>query len=161
MDSEAPTPTSSSFALPYAEPIAIVSAACRLPGHIQNPHQLWQFLQAGGIATSDVVPESRYNVAGHFDGSGRPGTLKTPGGMFIEDIDLGAFDAPFFHIGKSDAVSMDPQQRQLLEVVYECLENGGITMQGIDGDQIGCFVASYSAGESTLGTEAFKLSNQI
>ncbi|KFA70061.1 Atr6 [Stachybotrys chlorohalonatus IBT 40285] len=175
MDSEAPTPTSSSFALPYAEPIAIVSAACRLPGHIQNPHQLWQFLQAGGIATSDVVPESRYNVAGHFDGSGRPGTLKTPGGMFIEDIDLGAFDAPFFHIGKSDAVSMDPQQRQLLEVVYECLENGGITMQGIDGDQIGCFVASYSADwhemqsrhpasrapGTTAGTSRAILSNRI
>ncbi len=54
--------------------------------------------------------------------------------MFIEDIDLGAFDAPFFHISPSDAASMDPQQRQLLEVVYECLENGGITMEGIDGD---------------------------
>ena len=146
MDSEAATPTSSNFLSFCAEPIAIVSVACRLPGHVQNPHQLWEFLQAGGIARSDTVPISRYNVDGHFDGSGRPGTLKTPGGMFIEDIDLGAFDASFFHINKSDAVSMDPQQRQLLEVVYECLENGGITMEGIDGDEIGCFVASYAAG---------------
>ncbi|KAK1975925.1 hypothetical protein LZ30DRAFT_785922 [Colletotrichum cereale] len=121
--------------------------ACRLPGHATSPHKLWEFLQAGGIAVSDTVPGSRYNGAGHFDGSGKPGTMKALGGMYIEDIDPAEFDAPFFSISRADAVAMDPQQRQLLEVVYECLENGGITLEKISGEEIGCYVGSYSAGK--------------
>ncbi|WYZ35337.1 hypothetical protein EsH8_I_001613 [Colletotrichum jinshuiense] len=135
-----------SGALPTAaEPIAIVSVACRLPGHATSPQKLWEFLQAGGIAVSDTVPGSRYNSAGHFDGSGKPGTMKALSGMYIEDIDPAEFDAPFFNINRADAVAMDPQQRQLLEVVYECLENGGITLEKISGEDIGCYVGSYSA----------------
>ena len=70
--------------------------------------------------------------------------MRTPGGMFLEDIDLHAFDAQFFNTSRTDAIAMDPQQRQLLEVVYECLENAGITLEQVDGAQIGCFVGSYA-----------------
>ena len=128
------------------EPIAIVSAACRLPGHANSPHRLWELLQAGGIALSDAVPESRFDSAGHFDGSGKPGTLKALSGMFIEDIDPATFDAPFFNLTRADAIAMDPQQRQLLEVVYECFENGGIKLEKVSGQEIGCFVGSYTVG---------------
>jgi fumagillin biosynthesis polyketide synthase len=130
-----------------AEPIAIVSAACRLPGHISSPHKLWELLQSGGIAVSNNVPNSRFHGDGHFDGSGRPGTLKALSGMFIEDIDPARFDAPFFNLTKADATAMDPQQRQLLEVVYECFENGGVTIERVNGKQIGCFVGSYTVGK--------------
>jgi fumagillin biosynthesis polyketide synthase len=122
------------------EPIAIVSVACRLPGHANNPHRLWEL--------SNEVPNSRFSSAGHFDGSGRPGTLKALSGMFIEDIDPAVADASFFNLTRADAVAMDPQQRQLLEVVYECFENGGVPVERVSGKDIGCFVGSYTVGKT-------------
>lgn len=77
--------------------------------------------------------------------------MVSPGGMFIEDIDLHGFDAQFFNLNNAEAIAMEPQQRQLLEVVYECLENGGITLERISGKEIGCFVASYAVGEAPPG----------
>ncbi|KAG2003943.1 hypothetical protein GB937_009307 [Aspergillus fischeri] len=126
------------------EPIAIVSAACRLPGHVNSPHKLWELLQSGGIAVSNEVPKSRFSSEGHFDGSGRPGTMKALSGMFIEDIDPAASDASFFNLTRADAIAMEPQQRQLLEVVYECFENGGIPIEKVSGKQIGCYVGSLN-----------------
>lgn len=129
------------------EPIAIVSVSCRLPGHCMNPQQLWEFLINGGVATSNSPPESRFNIKGHFDGSRKTHTMISPGGMFIEDIDLQAFDAQFFNVNRADTIAMEPQQRQILEVVYECLENGGVTLESLNSKEIGCFVASYAVGK--------------
>lgn len=134
---------------PDPEPIAIVSTACRLPGHVNSPHKLWELIQAGGVAVSNEVPRTRFSGDGHFDGSGKPGTLKAMSGMFIEDIDPARFDAQFFNLTRDDAIAMDPQQRQLLEVVYECFENGGLPLEQINGSQIGCFVGSYASGENS------------
>lgn len=128
------------------EPIAIVSVACRLPGHASNPQKLWELLLLGKVASSQEVPLSRFDSAGHFDMSGKPGTLKALSGMFIEDIDPAVFDASFFNLTRADAIAMDPQQRQLLEVVYECFENGGISLERVSGTQTGCFVGSYTVG---------------
>jgi acyl transferase domain-containing protein len=127
------------------EPIAVVGMACRLPGHSNSPNDFWEFLERGGIAATDA-PESRFNLRTHHDGSKRPKTMRSPGGMFIEDIDPRDFDAGFFGVSRTDATAMDPQQRQLLEVVYECLENAGITMECLDGARIGCLVGSYAVG---------------
>lgn len=74
--------------------------------------------------------------------------MRSPGGMFLEDIDPQVFDAQFFGISRIDAIAMDPQQRQLLEVVYECLENAGLTLEDLDGASVGCFVGSYAVGMS-------------
>jgi acyl transferase domain-containing protein len=125
------------------DPIAVVGIACRLPGHSKNPKALWDFIQQGGIAPNEP-PSSRFNIHGHYDGSQKPLTMRTPGGMFLEDIDLQAFDAQFFNTSRTDAIAMDPQQRQLLEIVYECLENAGVTLDQVNGAQIGCFVGSYA-----------------
>jgi acyl transferase domain-containing protein len=128
------------------EPVAIVGFACRLPGHNRTPRALWSFLEQGGVA-SNVVSESRFNVKGHYDGSMKPGTMRPPGGMFIEDTELEVFDASFFEISRAEAISMDPNQRQLLEVIYEGLENAGIPLKSIDGAPVGCFVGSYASGK--------------
>ena len=126
------------------EPIAIVGMACRLPGDSNSPQALWDFIEQGGCATTGV-PESRFNLSGHFDASRKPNTLKSPGAMFLENIDLAEFDAQFFSISKQEAIAMDPQQRQLLEVVYECFENSGVTMKSVSGAAVGCFVASSTS----------------
>jgi hypothetical protein len=126
-------------------PIAVVGLACRLPGHIKNPKTLQTFLESGGIA-DHKPPPSRFNVKGHYDGSKKPHTMRSPGGMFLEDFEPHDFDAQFFNITTVDAVAMDPQQRQLLEVVYECLENAGAPLETVSGAKIGCFVGSYAVG---------------
>lgn len=76
--------------------------------------------------------------------------MRSPGGMFLENIDPKDFDAGFFNTSRVDAIAMDPQQRQLLEVVYECLENAGIPLERLDGAAVGCFVGSYSVGMFTM-----------
>ncbi len=72
--------------------------------------------------------------------------MKSPGGMFLEEIDPQNIDARFFALSQADAVSMDPEQRQLLEVVYEGLENAGISLQQLKSKTYGCFVGSYNSG---------------
>ena len=131
------------------DPIAVIGMACRLPGNSNSPQDLWAFLQQGGCARNEA-PESRFNLKNHFDGSRKPHTLRSPGGMFLENIDLREFDAQFFSISRQEAIAMDPQQRQLLEVVYECLENAGISLQALNGAPVGCFVGSSTNGILTL-----------
>ncbi|MCJ1384549.1 hypothetical protein MMC17_007666 [Xylographa soralifera] len=128
------------------EPVAVVGFACRLPGQIASPRALWEFLGKGGIA-SNSVPESRFNLKGHYDGSKKPGTMRPPGGNFLEGIELEVFDASFFEISRAKAISMDPNQRQLLEVIYEGLENAGTPLKTIDGAPVGCFIGSYASGK--------------
>lgn len=126
-------------------PIAIVGMACRLPGHCNSPQALWDFLERQGVAKNEP-PASRFNLSGHFDRHRRPATMKSPGGMFMEDVDPELFDGPFFNISKVDCIAMDPQQRQLLEVTYECLENAGMTLEVVNEKAIGCIVGANAVG---------------
>ncbi|KAL8683912.1 MAG: hypothetical protein Q9186_000123 [Xanthomendoza sp. 1 TL-2023] len=125
------------------EPVAVVGMACRLPGDSNSPAALWHFLERGGSADNEAPP-TRFNLKNHHDGSKKPKTMRSPGGMFLENINPRVFDAQFFGISRTDAIAMDPQQRQLLEVVYECLENAGLRMEELDGAKFGCFVGSYA-----------------
>lgn len=129
------------------EPVAIVGFACRLPGGNHTPQKLWDFLEDGGLAPN-TVPKSRFNIDGHYDGSLKPGTMRPKGGMFLaDDIDLAHFDAEFFGFSGADAIATDPNQRQMLEIVYEGLENAGITLGDVDGEPVACYVGSYATGE--------------
>lgn len=130
---------------PKQSPIAIVGLACRLPGNCNSPEDFWQFLLDGKIADTDP-PKSRFDIKGHYDGTGRQWTMRSPGGMFI-NADPRDLDAEFFGLSHSDATSMDPQQRQLLEVVCEGLENAGLTMESLKSRSYGCFVGSYASGQ--------------
>ncbi|KAM3497810.1 hypothetical protein MY10362_008850 [Beauveria mimosiformis] len=125
------------------EPIAVLGMACRLPGNSTSLKKLWDFLERGGIATNDT-PSTRFNLSAHHDGSKKPKTRRTPGGMFIEESDPRDFDAGFFGISGADAAAMDPQQRQLMEVVYECLENSGVPFEKLNSAQVACHVGSYA-----------------
>ena len=126
-------------------PIAVIGLACRLPGSCNNPDEFWELLENDRVAALKP-PETRFALHGHYDGSARPGTMVSPGAMFI-DADPRDIDAQFFSLSRSDAIAMDPQQRQLLEVVYESLENAGIPLQKLSGKAYGCFVGSYANGK--------------
>lgn len=142
---KAPTSSKSTRA---QEPLAVIGMGCRLPGDANNPHALAQLLKRGGVAHNEA-PDSRFHLHNHYDGSNKSNTMRSPGGMFLENIDPRHFDAGFFEVPTPDAIAMDPQQRQLLEVVYECLENSGVTLRRLSGAQIGCFVGSYAVGVFT------------
>ncbi|KAJ5971450.1 Acyl transferase/acyl hydrolase/lysophospholipase [Penicillium vulpinum] len=124
-----------------SNPIAICGMAMRLPGGISNDTQLWEFLLAKGDARSRV-PNTRYNVSSYHSKSGRHGTTKSEYGYFLdESVDLGTLDTSFFSFTKLELEYIDPQQRQLLEVVRECFESAGeVDYRGRD---IGCFVGSF------------------
>jgi hypothetical protein len=156
------------------EPMAIVGMACRLPDDCHTPHRLWKFLEAGRVA-KNTPPKSRYDIKTHYDGSLKNKTMASPGGMFLQDIDPADLDASFFKLSKLEALAMDPQQRQILEVVYEGLENAGVTLEQVNGKNVGCFVASFAvdyadmqhrdpedrAAAYVVGTGRAMLSNRV
>lgn len=128
-------------------PIAICGMATRLPGGLKNPQQLYDFLLAKGDAKSRV-PESRYNVSAYHSASGRPGSIITEYGYFLdESIKLGALDAARFSLNRSELEAADPQLRRMLEVVRECFDDAGNV--GFKGENIGCYMGYY--GEDVSG----------
>jgi len=128
-------------------PIAVIGMGCRLPGHSSSPTALWDLLERGGVAKNEPPP-SRFSLDGHYDklNPGRPRTMKSPGGMFIEDTDPALFDGQFFNISRTECIAMDPQQRQMLEVAYECLENSGIPIETLSGTNTGVIVGTNFIG---------------
>lgn len=133
------------------QPIAVVGMACRLPDECSTPAQFWKFIERGGIA-KNRPPTSRYNIDTHYDGSLRNKTMASPGGMYLQNVDPRDIDAQFFKLSKLEAIAMDPQQRQLLEVVYEGLENAGVTLEELDRAPVGCFVGSFACDYADMQT---------
>lgn len=135
-------------------PIAICGMSVRLPGDLRSPQQLWDFLISKGDARGPV-PKSRYNVAAHHSDRHKPGTIKTEYGYFLnESSDISAIDASFFNMSKAEVERTDPQQRQMLEVTRECMEDAGET--NWKGRPIGCYMGSF--GEDWV--EMFAKENQ-
>lgn len=120
------------------EPIAIVGIGCRFPGGASSPGQFWQNLLDGVNGVCEVPPD-RWSLEGFFDPEpGIPGRSVTKWGGFIDQIDL--FDAGFFSISPREAAEMDPQQRIMLQVAFEALEDAGIGADRLQGSATGVFV---------------------
>ncbi|THW50357.1 ketoacyl-synt-domain-containing protein [Aureobasidium pullulans] len=128
------------------EPIAIVGIGCRLPGESNTPSKLWENLLRDGKSAWSEIPKNRFNLDAwyHPDGN-RPGSVNTRGGYFLShDDSLRQFDPSFFGISPLEAASLDPQQRKLLEVVYESFENAGATLDELSGSKTSCFVGCFT-----------------
>ncbi|KAB8228276.1 polyketide synthase fgnA [Aspergillus alliaceus] len=123
----------------FTDPIAICGIGLRLPGGIRDGDSFWDLLVNGKDARTPI-PTSRYNIFG-FNGSldGRD-PIKTMHGYFLDE-DLSSLDASFFSMTKTELEKCDPQQRQLLEVTRECLEDAGET--NYRGRNVGCYIGNF------------------
>src|SRR5215813_230222 len=120
------------------EPVAVVGIGCRFPGHTNSAHEFWALLKNGVDAVAEI-PSDRWDVDRYYDPAPAiPGKMNTRWGGFINDIDK--FDAAFFGISPREANSLDPQQRVLLEVSWEALENAGQATDKLSGSQTGVFI---------------------
>ncbi|KAK5657863.1 hypothetical protein OQA88_2411 [Cercophora sp. LCS_1] len=122
-------------------PIAICGMGVRLPGGIRSSTDLFDFLVNRRDARN-VVPADRYNIDAYYDPAGKPGTVNTRYGYYLDDIDLGAFDASMFGISNVELASLDPSQRLLLEVTREAFESAGEA--SFRGKNIGTFVGDFT-----------------
>ena len=105
------------------EPIAIVGLACRFPA-APNLAAFWQLIHHGLDGVVDI-PASRWNLEEFYDPTGeQPGKISVRQAALLNGIE--EFDPQFFGITPREAVQIDPQQRILLEVAWEALENAGM-----------------------------------
>ncbi|KAI0116548.1 putative polyketide synthase [Nemania sp. FL0031] len=131
------------------DPACIVGMSCRLPGGISSPSGLWDFLMRKGCAQGPA-PKQRFNNNGFYlPGSARGGTMNVSGGYFLQD-DVREFDNAFFGIHNLEAASMDPQQRKLLEIVFECFEHSGTSLDRMSGSNTGVFVGNFTLDHQTM-----------
>ncbi|MGW2036276.1 SDR family NAD(P)-dependent oxidoreductase, partial [Streptomyces sp. NPDC001811] len=146
------------------EPLAIVGMACRYPGDVRTPEDLWRLVADGTDAISAFPGNRGWDVDRVVDPARRrPDTSYVGEGGFLHDA--GAFDAAFFGISPKEALVMDPQQRLLLEASWEALENAGIDPHSLKGSRTGVFAGvqyhdyfgSFGSGSIISGRVAYTL----
>ena len=141
--------------------ISLVGISCKFP-RAENKLQFWDMLVNGGCAVRDNFPSNRPEEHAMFYKFFNPkkfvsGRLVAVGGAYLENIR--GFDAKFFGISPQEANSMDPQQRILLQVVYEAIEDAGQRLEDLQKCRTGVFLGVMNLDYKALVTNQSNLGN--
>ncbi|MDI1461436.1 beta-ketoacyl synthase N-terminal-like domain-containing protein [Catellatospora sp. KI3] len=122
--------------------MAVIGMSCRFAPDLDSLDKFWAFISAGSTAISDM-PDKRWDPYGATSPQATAILRKTTRkGSYLTDIE--GFDADFFGISPREADYLDPQQRIVLELAWEALENAGVPPLSLRGTDAGVFVAANS-----------------
>ncbi|WP_420809056.1 SDR family NAD(P)-dependent oxidoreductase [Amycolatopsis suaedae] len=136
------------------DPIVIVGMACRFPGGVRSPEDLW-----------DLVYEERHGITGFPADRGwqfGPYDTGAARGGFLHDA--ADFDAEFFGVSPREAVAMDAQQRVVLETAWEAIERAGVDPRSLAGSATGVYLGATDVGYAQLlgaAAEGFVMTGTI
>ncbi|KAI1076097.1 polyketide synthase-like protein [Whalleya microplaca] len=131
------------------DPVCIVGLACHLPGDVRAPSSLWDLLVNKKCAQGPVPPE-RFNMQGFYcEDDSRAGVMSAEGGYFLKE-DARLFENSFFGINNLEAAYMDPLQRKILEVVFECFESAGVTLDQMSSSNTGVYTSDFTTDYQTM-----------